>query len=78
MRTGTSAQYGDAIAPVIFTATASGEGVLWAVAMVSVEGGADTIGITLRHADGGLYYSSLWDGSTTDEDEPDAGDLVVR
>jgi hypothetical protein len=39
--------------------------------------GPDRIGATLWRDDGALYYSSLWDGSETDEDEIDGGDLLV-
>ena len=35
--------------------------------------GPDRIGATLWRDDGALYYSSLWDGSETDEDEIDGG-----
>ena len=41
-------------------------------------GSEDSIAITLWNKKGGLYFSSLWDGVETLEDELDGGNLQVR
>lgn len=40
-------------------------------------GATDRMGATLWRKDGGLYFSSLWDGVRTLEDELDGGDIKV-
>ena len=41
-------------------------------------GSSDEIGITLWNKDGGLYFSSSWDGTQTKKKTLKGGNLVVR